>query len=137
MVLSHETGWNPPARVARIPIHSDLTSQTVFPVFASQSALASGGLGSHLKPLSHQTALVALVPVWPQLLSPLGSSSSESVDTLYYFSLLWKYCCFHHASQCKHSVLSDLGVMTHLKHTGPVSSHLTPHSCKQSSSSHV
>ena len=118
MVLSHK-------RPGGIPIHSDLTTQTVFPAFALQSALASGGLGAHLTPLTDQSTLVALAPVWPQLLLPLGSSSSESWDLLYYFSLQQQHSCCHCTSQCKHSVSSDHGVMTHLQHIGPESSHLT------------
>ena len=132
-----QTLQNLPALVAKIPICSDLTPQTVFPVLASKSALASGGLGPCLIPPSCQSTLMTMVHMWPQLLSLPGSLPSESRDTLYSFSLLQWYSCCHCASWCKHSVLSDLGVMTYFQHAGPVSSHLTPLLCKQSLHSHI
>ena len=101
------------------------------------AALVSGGLGAHLMPLSCQSTLVALAPMWPQLLSLLRSSSSGSRDTPYYFSLLWQHSCCHHATLFKYSVLSGPGIMTHLQHVGPESSYSAPHQCKLSPSLHV
>ena len=129
-----ETRQNLPVWVAKIPIHSNLISETVFPVFALQSALASGCLGPHPMLLLFQATFVALAPNRQQLLLPLGSSSSESEIMPYYFSLWWWHSCCHCTSQCKHFVLSDPGVMTPLQHVGPESSHSTSYQCMQSSS---
>ena len=82
--LPGETRQNVPAQVAMLPIHSDPTSWIVSPLFVSWSALVPGCLGPCLLPLLFQAASVPWAPMWLQLLLPLGPSSSESEDTLYY-----------------------------------------------------
>ena len=70
-------------------------------------------------------------------LLPLGSSSSESEGMPYYFSLQWWHSCCHCASQCRHSVSSNLEAMTPLQHVGHGSSHSTSHWWIWYSSMHV
>ena len=121
-----KTRQKPPAWVAKNPIHSYLTPQTISLVFASHLTWAFDDCGPLLMPLSNWSAQGALVPKWLWLPLPLGSSSSEYGDTPYYFSPpQWHSCC-HCTTLYKHSVPSGPGVEIHLPCIEPESSHWFP-----------
>ena len=110
--------------MAELLIHSNLISQTAFPVFALWSASVSGCPGPCPMLPSFQVSSVAPAPHWQ--LPPLPQeSSSKSKGIPYYFSPWWWHSCCHCTSQCKYSVLSDLGAMVLHQHAGPESSHST------------
>ena len=134
---ARETRQKLPDWVAKIPIHSDLTPQTTSLAFCSQLTWVFNSHGPPLMPLSNWSTQGNLVTVWLQIPSPLGSSSSESGDTPYYFSPpQWHSYC-HCTALYKWSVLSGPGVRIHLLHIEPESLHWSPLQCEWSSSLHV
>ena len=132
-----ETRQNLPTWVAKIPIHSNLTSQTAFPVFGLWSAPASGCFWLHPMLPSFQATSMAPAPNWQLPPLPLESSSSESEAIPHYFLLWQQHSCCHCTSQCKCSVLLDSGAMVLHQHAGPESSHSTLHQWMQPPSSCV
>ena len=122
-----EIGWNLPALVAKIPIHSSVTSQTVSLAFALQIASVAECPGPHPKAPFFQVSSGAPAPNWQLLPLPLEPSSSKSEGMPYYFSLWWQHSYCHYTSQCKCSILSGLEAMVPHQHIGPESSHSTLH----------
>ena len=119
------------------PLRSNSSNNFSCLCFTVILALAFHSHGFLLMPLSNWSAQGGLVIVWLQLPLPLGSSSSESGDMLYYFSPPQQYSYCHCTTLYKCSVLSDPRVRIHIPHVGPKSSHWSTLQCEWSTSLHV